>query len=232
MNCAYDGCMVTGEFKKGKYVYYRCTGHRGKCDLPRFREEELAQRLGEPLKGLQMPEEIVSRIVTAIRKDQQQSVSKTKTERSRLEARLATIHKHMDDAYTDKLNGKITEDFWERRSNDWRIEEQQVKMAIEGLESAETGDRALDAQRILELANKAYLLYVSEDSTEKAKLLKKLFWNCSVDAVSVMPTYRKPFDMIFERVKSGRWWARRDLNPQPRDYEFGRRVESRRLLTN
>ena len=224
--------MVTGEFKKGKYVYYRCTGHRGKCDLPRFREEELAQRLGEPLKGLQMPEEIVSRIVTAIRKDQQQSVSKTKTERSRLEARLATIHKHMDDAYTDKLNGKITEDFWERRSNDWRIEEQQVKMAIEGLESAETGDRALDAQRILELANKAYLLYVSEDSTEKAKLLKKLFWNCSVDAVSVMPTYRKPFDMIFERVKSGRWWARRDLNPQPRDYEFGRRVESRRLLTN
>lgn len=34
MNCAHDGCMLTGEIKKEKYVYYRCTGNRGKCDLP------------------------------------------------------------------------------------------------------------------------------------------------------------------------------------------------------
>jgi site-specific DNA recombinase len=36
MNCAYDGCMLTGDVQKEKYVYYRCTGHRGKCGLPRF----------------------------------------------------------------------------------------------------------------------------------------------------------------------------------------------------
>jgi hypothetical protein len=30
MNCAYDG-MLTGDVQKKKYVYYRCTGHRGKC---------------------------------------------------------------------------------------------------------------------------------------------------------------------------------------------------------
>jgi len=50
MTCAYDDCMVTGEVQKAKYVYYRCTGHRGKCDLPRFREEDIANRLGEPLE--------------------------------------------------------------------------------------------------------------------------------------------------------------------------------------
>jgi len=27
--------------------------------------------------------------------------------------------------------------------------------------------------------------------------------NCAVDAVSVYPTYRKPFDMIFERANRG-----------------------------
>jgi hypothetical protein len=78
-------------------------------------------------------------------------------------------------AYTDKLDGKIPEDFWERKMSDWRMEEQQVKMAMEGLNSAETGDRALDAQRILELANSAYSLYISQGSTEKAKLLRILF---------------------------------------------------------
>ena len=115
MNCGYDGCMVTGEIQKQKYVYYRCTGHRGKCDLPRFREEDLAERLGEPLKGLRVPQEIVSRIVSTLHKDRQQTINKTIAERSRLETRLATIRKRMDDAYTDKLDGKIPEDFWERK---------------------------------------------------------------------------------------------------------------------
>ena len=66
MSCAHDGCMLTGELKKEKYVYYRCTGNCGKCDLPRFREEDLAEKLGEPLKSLQVPPEIVSQIVTAM----------------------------------------------------------------------------------------------------------------------------------------------------------------------
>ena len=54
----------------------------------------------------------------------------------------------MDNAYTNKLDRKIPEDFWERKMSDWRMEEQQVKMAIEGLNSAETIDRALNTQRI------------------------------------------------------------------------------------
>lgn len=69
-------------------------------------------------------------------------------------------------------------------------------MALEGLNDIETSDRALDAQKILELANEAYSRYISQDSTEKAKLLRMLFLNCSIDAVNVMPTYRKPFDII------------------------------------
>jgi hypothetical protein len=35
---------------------------------------------------------------------------------------------------------------------EWRMEEQQVKMAIQGLSSTETGDRALYAQKTFELA--------------------------------------------------------------------------------
>jgi site-specific DNA recombinase len=121
MQCAYDGCMVTGEVQKAKYVYYRCTGHRGKCDLPRFREEDIAHRLGEPLKGLQVPEEVVSKIVSTLRDDQKQSASKVSVERSRLEGRLTSIRNRMDGAYSDKLDGKIPEDFWERKmSGGWK----------------------------------------------------------------------------------------------------------------
>ena len=210
--CAYDGCMVTGEIQKKKYVYYRCTGHRGKCDLPRFREEDLANRLGEPLKSLQVPQEVVTQIVTALREDEASATNRIAAESSRLQARLTAIRNRMDAAYTDKLDGKIPEDFWQRKMDDWRAEEQQVKLAIEGLKNAELTDRVLDAQRILELANTAYSLYVSQNPVEKAKLLKMVFSNCSVDAVSVTPTYRYPFEMILKRAVLGEWSGRLDSN--------------------
>jgi site-specific DNA recombinase len=212
MTCGYDGCMVTGEIKKQKYVYYHCTQHRGKCSLPWFREEDIAKRLGEPLKGLQVPKEVVAQIVSALQDDQANVISKASGERSRLDARLTAILGRMDRAYSDKLDGIIPDDLWERKMSDWRMEQQQVRMAIQGLNCAETSDRALDAQKILELANVAYSLYVSQDSAEKVKLIRMLFSNCVVDAVSVTPTYRKPFDMIFERARLEEWSGRLDSN--------------------
>ena len=193
--------MLTGDVQKEKYVYYRCTGHRGKCALPRFREQDIALKLGEPLKGLKVPQEVVSQIVAAIRSDEAHAVANRSSQLSRLEGRLTAIRNRMDAAYTDKLDGKIPEDFWNREMTDWRMEEQQVRLAIDGLNHAESGDKALDAERIFELANKAYSLYVSQNSTEKAKLLRMLFSNCSVDALSATPVYRKPFDFIFKRVE-------------------------------
>ena len=38
--------MLTGNVHKQKYVYYRCSSYRGKCDLPRFRERDFSERLG------------------------------------------------------------------------------------------------------------------------------------------------------------------------------------------
>src|ERR1035441_7237264 len=93
--------------------------------------------VGEPLKGLQVPPEVVSQIVTKLRDDQRQAAGKVSADRTRLDARLTGIRNRMDAAYTDKLDGKISEEFWERKMHDWQMEEQQVKMAIQGLRSEE-----------------------------------------------------------------------------------------------
>ena len=122
----------------------------------------------------------------------------------------------MDQAYQDKLDGRISEEFWVRKSTEWQIEEQQIQSSIGALKVARL-ERLLDAARILELANKAYFLYVKQPPAEKAKLLKMVLSNCAIDAVSIYPTYRKPFDLIFQRVKREEWRARGDSNSRPAD---------------
>src|SRR6185312_1005602 len=78
---------------------------------------------------------------------------------------------------------------------------QQIQMAIQGLGQANP-DQLLTAKRTLELANNAYFLYVTQTSAEKGKLVLS---NCSFDGVTLYPTYRKPFDLIFQRAKSKEW---------------------------
>ena len=215
LTCAHDDCAVTGEIKKGRYVYYHCTGFRGKCALPRFREQEISERLGHVLKDVQIPAEVVQSIGASLQQAQKQMRDKSVQERARLERELATLHSRMDTAYIDKLDGKISEDFWQRKQADWLSEELRLKGQISGSDEAKIEDQLLDVQRILELAQKAYFLYLTRNPAEQADLLKMVLSNCSIDAVSLYPTYRKPFDLIFKRAKCNEWSGRRDSNPRP-----------------
>ncbi len=90
-------------------------------------------------------------------------------------------------AYADKLDGKIRADFWERKMSEWRTEEQEIEIAL-NTQSDSYSDRVLSAKRILELANRSYFLYVTQEPPEQAKLLRMVLSNCSVDAVSLYPT--------------------------------------------
>ena len=214
LKCAYDQCLVTAEIKKSKYTYYRCTGSRGKCELPYFREEELGERLGQILKDIYIPDRVLSELEESLLTSRGREANLQLEQEQRLQQRLTAVRNRLDQAYLDKLDGKITEEFWSRKSADWRVEENQIHMAIRGLADIKP-ERMLDAVRILELANKAYFLYVKQPPTEKAKLLNLVLSNCAIDAASIYPTYRKPFDLIFARAKNDEWRARRDSNPRP-----------------
>ncbi len=214
LRCAYDDCMVTAELKKARYIYYRCTGFRGKCELPYFREETLADRLGQVLKNIHIPDAVLARLEKSLLTDKGRDDAIRRQQGERLQQRLTAVRRRLDQAYLDKLDGKISEEFWTRKSSEWQAEEQQILLAVQGLERANP-DRMLEAVRTLELANKAHSLYLAQPPTEKAKLLKVVLSNCAVDAASVYPTYRKPFDLIFQRAKNEEWRARRDSNSRP-----------------
>jgi site-specific DNA recombinase len=206
--------MVTAEIKKQKYTYYRCTGSRGKCELPYFREEELGNRLGQILKDIYIPHGVVSLLSKSLLSDKSRETTIKQNQVERLQQRLASVRNRLDQAYLDKLDGKIAEELWSRKSGEWRAEEQQIQMAIRAVGEIQP-ERMLDAVKILELANKAYFLYVKQSPSEKAKLLNPVLSNCAIDAASVYPTYRTPFELIFTHGKNEGWRARRDSNPRP-----------------
>ena len=138
----------------------------------------------------------------------------TAAQRTRLEQRLSAVRRRMEQAYLDKLDGKISEEFWAAKNAEWQEEANGIVLALGGLQTANP-DRLLTANRVLELANEAYSLYVRQNSREQGKLLRIVLSNCATDGISLYPEYRKPFDLIFERAKREEWRARRDSNSRP-----------------
>jgi site-specific DNA recombinase len=174
----------------------------------------LGDRLGKILRDIHIPDAVLAQLQESFLSDKGREEEIRGHQGRLLAQRLTQVHRRLDQAYQDKLDGKISEEFWVRKSAEWQAEELQILASIQSLKAARP-ERLLDAARILELANKAYFLYVKQPPAEKAKLLKIVLSNCAIDAVSIYPTYRKPFDLIFQRAKNEEWRARRDSNPRP-----------------
>jgi site-specific DNA recombinase len=160
--------------------------------FPRGRD---GKRLGQVLQSIHIPDDILAKLEESLLNDKGREETLRERQAERFRQRLAQLRKRLDQAYVDRLDGKITEEFWEAKSAEWQQEEQKLLASLRELEQAANPERVLDRVRILELANKAHSLCVTRTPAEKAKLLRMVLSNCAVDAVSVYPTYRKPFDI-------------------------------------
>src|SRR6202166_5054375 len=67
VSCGHCGCSFVGEIKKGRYVYYHCTGYKGKCPEPYTREEILEKKFTELLRGISFSQEVLAWVTQALR---------------------------------------------------------------------------------------------------------------------------------------------------------------------
>src|SRR5438270_2815387 len=215
LRCAHDGCTVTTELQKNRYIYYRCSQGRGKCSLPYMREQDVSDHLGELLKGIHVPAPVAQAIVSSLNAEVGQTEVRRKEQAAAMQQRLAMVRTRMDQMYEDKLEGKISEEFWQRKQSDYREQERLLEAQLSSTQNAISQDNILTVERVFELANKAHSLYPTRNSAERGQLLKSVLLNCVTDGASLTPTYRKPFDLIFQRAKTDDWSGREDLNLRP-----------------
>jgi hypothetical protein len=185
-----------------------------------MREEALSEHLGGLLKSIYVPETIARTVVDSLQTDLARSEAYRKEQAAALQQRLSTIRTRMDQIYEDKLDGNVDEEFWKRKQAEYREQERQLEASASSLSAPVTTKTVLTAQRIFELANKAYSLYLTRNVAERGELLKSVLLNCTTDGVSLSPAYRKPFDLIFQRAKIEDWSGREDLNLRPPGPEF------------
>lgn len=137
LTCARCGCAITAEIKKHKYVYYHCTGGKGKCDQLYVREETLDEAFSIVVKEVKIESNIVDWIVKALKDSYKDEKLFRQGELTRLKKRSSCLQNKLDSAYEDKLEGTIDSTYWKTVSEKWRSEQDVVNLEIEKFQQAD-----------------------------------------------------------------------------------------------
>ena len=117
------------------------------------------------------------------------------TERGPRPQLLLKLQDRLDRMYIDKLDGGVSQDQFELMSESFRKEQSDLLQHIETRQQA--NQTYLDeGVHLLELAQKAVVLYEKQDMREKRRLLDFVCSNSQWRDGRLIPTYRKPFDLL------------------------------------
>ena len=91
--------------------------YRGKCTTPRLTEPEMAEKLGVILKQIHIPDYVLAGLQKSLANPSGASPrTLSPSQRNALQPRVVpAMRRRIDQAYQDKLDGKIPEEFWERK---------------------------------------------------------------------------------------------------------------------
>jgi len=213
LTCANCGCAITAELKRKvtkkekrelRYVYYHCTGNRGHCDIAYVREEVLDKQFADIIKQLVIPDKFSNAIIRTLELTNKDEIDLAQKAVESLSRRKTNLQKKIGNAYEDKLDGKISEEFWLNKTNEWQADlvyvENQLNSRMDSNHNYVEG-----AKRIIELAKSLYPSYIRQDITEKRKMLKIVLSNLFLNGANIDYNWAEPFNWLVEIPQNEDW---------------------------
>ena len=229
VHCGHCGCLMVGELKKGRYVYYHCTGNRGRCGDPYVREErladEIAQALGDLVTAQATLEWLERTVIESDRTEQgarEQATKRLKADYDRLQARIETM-------YLDRLDGRITTEFFDAKAREWRQEQNEITARMRQLETTALRS-ATEAVQIMRSVSDACGQFKQQAAVEQRALLAALVARATWKAGEFELVLNQPYQILAhsnsvsrckEREKRGsgldfdNWLLSLDSNQEP-----------------
>jgi site-specific DNA recombinase len=195
VRCGHCGCLMVGEIKKGRYVYYHCTKNRGKCPEPYTPQDVLTAEFASILRDLVIPQPVLDWLGEAVlESDRTEQAAREKTI-ERLQTQSNHIKTRIETMYRDKLDGLVTAEFYGKLATQWRREQEGIQRKIQDIRCAAPApmDQAVD---MLRLTSQACQLFLQQPANEQRRLLRTLIKDVDWKDGALRATLLEPFDVL------------------------------------
>lgn len=121
IKCSKCGCNISGEIKKSKYIYYSCTGGRGECEQQHkyISEKKIEEQLLQAISNINITNEHSNWILQALKDSFKDEKAYSEERLKSLQTQKQILKDRIDNIYLDKLDKKISDEFWQEKHNKW-----------------------------------------------------------------------------------------------------------------
>lgn len=198
--CGECGGTVTAEIQKG-IVYYHCT-HYKNCSQNKYTpEKQLENKLFGVFKFFEniTPRE-AEEIKLKIKQDHAQEIEYKESTLKGLNDRYNMLQRRIDTLYNDRLDQKITNEFWEKKNKEILDEQSDIQEQVKKLKSEEAKYFEIWLN-ILDLARRAREIYEKRSPEQRRILLSHIFSNLVLIDDQAIPTLKKSVMTLSKRVQ-------------------------------
>ncbi|MFA6159975.1 MAG: recombinase family protein [Parcubacteria group bacterium] len=219
IKCAECGCAITPELQKG-YIYYHCTNYHGNCkNVFWLREEELLSQIKVFFQSLKLEPEALEKLKDELRATHENERAYYEQVLQSINRKLGVIDTRLNIMYTDRLDGRITMEVYDRMVTEYKKEQDDLR---EKQKEHSAGDKNfyITASKILDLSQRAWELFQNSEPQEKTQLVSFLVQNLTLKEKKLSFEVKAPFNGIVEYAKQPVGLRDQDSNLEPIDYTY------------
>lgn len=132
IRCECCGCLLTAELKKGKYIYYHCTGNKGgDCKRDYINETDIDKAVSGVLKLIIIPLEIRKNITDKLKELHYKKSGYSKEVKSKIQKQITILEKRIENLFKEKLDGNINQEQYKSYNDKWQAEKDKLYIQLD-----------------------------------------------------------------------------------------------------
>jgi len=212
IQCSECGCIMTPEphtktQKNGNvhnWVYYHCTGSKGKHKGTWIEEKAVTSQFAKLLKQMKVPDTDLQEMTKTLKKAHEGKINFNDEMFDEYNIQIKRLEKRIEQSYIDKLDGSITQEEYDNYRKKFRTKQQEYKDKLARINKADE-EYYINSSLLLDLASRSYKLFLGSEPEEKREIIQLVFQNLSMNQGKLKYTMNKPFDIIFKSAKGLTW---------------------------
>jgi len=195
VRCGHCGCALVGELKKGRYIYYHCSGYKGRCPEPYTREETMREQFANALRELVIPREVLAWLDEGVAGSDLTEEAARENTIKKLEEQRRNVDSKLERLYEDRLDGRIATDFHDRKARDLRAQAADLLRKI-GEIRASAPAPVREAINLMDLTSRAADLFVVQPIGEQQRFLRLVLKSGSWRGGRLQTEFEEPFEAL------------------------------------
>lgn len=205
IRCSVCGGMLSPDPKtkpNGKtYVYYRCTARheKGFKHSPYLTQDKVDTAISTILKSFKITKDIIEDVLTCIKEIHNAKNEYQEHATSEIMTQISKLQKRIEQAYQDKCDGLVDEEFWQKNNKKWHAEKTELLNQLQRMNKADEEFYNM-CEMLLKFCKNAHEMYLKGTVQEKRFITSTIisnmkYYNQKLD-IELFPVFYTLSDLI------------------------------------